>query len=130
MLSLVTFFKYSYSIWTLHNRALLSLTPPPPHCYPLPISPQVQYLVIIIIIIIIININIIIIITIYLHVHTFLGGGGGFLKAEVGCLSDSFILVLASCRKYRLESDSDKIRKKWLHFSHCTNLVLAVKEFI
>lgn len=61
-------------------------------------------------------------------IHTFLGGGGGACTALV-CFSASLPEALSYLTWiYRLESVSDKIRKKWLHFSHCTKRVDAAKQ--
>lgn len=59
---------------------------------------------------------------------TFLGGGGGACTALV-FFSASLPEALSYLTWiYRLESVSDKIRKKWLHFSHCTKRVEAAKQ--
>ena len=61
-------------------------------------------------------------------VCTFLGGGGGACTALV-FFSASLPEALSYLTWiYRLESVSDKIRKKWLHFSHCTKRVEAAKQ--
>jgi len=53
---------------------------------------------------------------------TFLGGGGGFLFCEDFSSFCSFTP--------RLESFSGITTKKWLHFSHLTNLAATIKDIV
>ena len=64
-----------------------------------------------------------------MYSHTFLGGGGGLCSA-LFCLSASLPDALSYLTwMYRLAvSDSDKIKKKWWHLSHCTKRVVAEKH--